>query len=152
SVVLAGLIPRLRDGAIDGSSSWPVAIVRPGDDPVRNLAAELVARFRPPETLPDVAQARGLIADLLGDEQALDLFAPMALTDAPAERRLLVVVDQFEEDFTYRPEDDEARQRFERARAAFFANLLHAAAAPGGRVAVVLTMRSDFLGACASFP
>ena len=76
----------------------------------------------------------------------------MALRDAPAETRLVVVVDQFEEVFTYRPQDDQARARFERARAAFFANLLHAAATPGGRVAVVLTMRSDFLGACAAFP
>ena len=60
-----------------------------------------------------------------------------------------MVVDQFEEVFTYRPQDDQAQARFEQDRAAFFANLLHAAAAPGGRVAVVLTMRSDFLGACA---
>ena len=114
SVVLAGLIPRLKDGAIAGSASWPIAIVRPGDDPARNLAAELVARFQPPGTLPDVGQARSLIAELQGDEQALDLFARMALAGALAESRLLVVVDQFEEVFTYRPEDDEARQRFER--------------------------------------
>src|SRR5262249_24361156 len=44
------------------------------------------------------------------------------------------------------------KARFEQHRAAFFANLLHAAARAGGRVAVVLTMRSDFLGACAAFP
>ena len=61
------------------------------------------------------------------------------------------MVDQFEEVFTYRPQDDQAKARFEKRRAAFFANLLHAAAASGGRVAVVLTMRSDFLGACAPF-
>ena len=87
-----------------------------------------------------------------GDERGLDLFARLALRDAPGEARLLVVVDQFEEVFTYRPQDEQAKARFEKARAAFFANLLHAAAASGGRVAVVLTMRSDFLGACASFP
>src|SRR5262249_541656 len=40
---------------------------------------------------------------------------------------------------------------FEHGRSAFFANLLHAAAVSGGRVAVVLTMRSDFLSACAGF-
>ena len=66
--------------------------------------------------------------------------------------RLVVVVDQFEEVFTYRPQDEQAKARFEHRRAAFFANLLHAAARAGGRVAVVLTMRSDFLGACAVFP
>ena len=92
-----------------------------------------------------------LIEDLQEDERGLDLFARLALRDAPGEARLLVVVDQFEEVFTYRPQDEQAKARFEKARAAFFANLLLAAAASGGRVAVVLTMRSDFLGACASF-
>ena len=62
------------------------------------------------------------------------------------------MVDQFEEVFTYRPQDDQARKRFEQARASFFANLLNAAATPGGRVVVVLTMRSDFLGDCTAFP
>jgi hypothetical protein len=65
---------------------------------------------------------------------------------------LVVVVDQFEEAFTYRPQDDQARGRFEHGRDQFFANLLHAAAAQRGRVAVVLTLRSDFLSACAIFP
>src|SRR5271165_4804488 len=120
SVVLAGLIPRVNAGAIDGSEQWKTAVVRPGDDPLANLAVEVSAPFLP----------KG---------------------DAPGEARLLVVVDQFEEVFTYRPQDEQAKARFEKARAAFFANLLHAAAASGGRVAVVLTMRSDFLGACASF-
>src|SRR5262249_12229942 len=84
--------------------------------------------------------------------QALDLFARMAMDGRPGDQRLALIVDQFEEVFTYRPQDEQARQRFERGRAAFFANLLNAAAAPGGRVAVVVTMRSDCLSACAPFP
>ena len=76
----------------------------------------------------------------------------MALRDQPEDVRLVVVVDQFEEVFTARPQDGPARARFEQDRDQFFANLLNAAATPGGRVAVILTMRSDFLGACAPFP
>ena len=64
----------------------------------------------------------------------------------------MIVVDQFEEVFTYRPQEGPARARFEQDRDQFFANLLNAAATPGGRVAVVLTMRADFLSACATFP
>ena len=59
-----------------------------------------------------------------------------------------MIVDQFEEVFASRPEDSEVRARFDRDRERFFGNVLHAAAAPGGRIVVVLTMRSDFLGAC----
>ena len=71
--------------------------------------------------------------------------------DDSVDVRLLVIVDQFEEVFTHRPQDDNVRARFETARTAFFSNLLHGASVLGGRVAVVLTMRSDFLGACAAF-
>ena len=111
-----------------------------------------MSRFLPTCALPDIDQARRLIDSFRTDAQALELFARMALHDRPQDERLVVVVDQFEEVFTYRPQDGPARARFEQDRGQFFANLLNAAAAPGGRVAVVLTMRSDFLGACASFP
>ena len=42
SVVLAGLVPRLRAEAIEGSEHWPVAILRPGDDPLKNLTEKIV--------------------------------------------------------------------------------------------------------------
>jgi hypothetical protein len=93
-----------------------------------------------------------LIDALRADARTLDIFAHQALRDQPEEVRLAVVVDQFEEVFTHRPQDDQARRCFEQDRDQFFANLLQAAAALGGRVAVVLTMRSDFLSACAMFP
>jgi WD40 repeat protein len=152
SVVLAGLVPRLTAGAIEGSERWPVATLRPGDDPLKNLAVSVVPLFLPAGALPDAAQVLRLIDDLRADARTLDVFAQMALRDRPEEMRLAVVVDQFEEVFTHRPQDDQARARFEQDRASFFANLLHAAATPGGRVAVILTMRSDFLSACATFP
>ena len=151
SVVLAGLIPRLKEGAIDGSERWPIAVVRPGDDPLKELGTAVAAQFVPAGSLPDARQALQFSDDMRSDERMLDAFARMALNAASAEARLLVVVDQFEEVFTYRPEDEKKKETFAKDRDAFFANLLLAAAAPGGRVAVVLTMRSDFLGPCASF-
>jgi hypothetical protein len=152
SVVLAGLVPRLTAAAIEGNERWPVAILRPGDDPLKNLAAGFVSQFLPAAALPDAGRVLKLADDLRSDPRTLDVFAQTALHDQPMDVRLVAVVDQFEEVFTYRPQDDQVRARFEQYRAAFFANLLHAAATPGGRVAVVLTMRSDFLSACATFP
>ena len=81
SVVLAGLIPRVNAGAIDGSEQWKTAVVRPGDDPLANLAVEVSAPFLPKGAVPDVGQARKLIEDLQGDERGLDLFARLALRD-----------------------------------------------------------------------
>src|SRR5262249_36218455 len=152
SVVLAGLVPRLRAGAIEGSEGWPVAILRPGDDPLKNLAAGIVSCFLPADALPDLAEARKLIDNLRADPKALDLYAQLVLRRQPEDVRLAVVVDQFEEVFTHRPQNDQARARFKQDRDQFFANLLHAAAAAGGRVAVVLTMRSGFLSAWATVP
>jgi tetratricopeptide (TPR) repeat protein len=152
SVVLAGLVPRLTAGAIEGSERWPVALLRPGDDPLKNLAAGIVPLFLSAGALPDAAQVLKLVDDLRADARTLDVFTQMALHDQPEDVRLVVVVDQFEEVFAYRPQDDQARARSEQDRDQFFANLLRAAAAPGGRAAVVLTMRSDFLSGCATFP
>jgi hypothetical protein len=160
SVVLAGLVPRLKVGAIPGSERWPVAILRPGDDPLRSLTEKLVPRIRD-EVRCDASaselQEQSELLDFLrsdGEDATtpLDSYLGLKFSGEPDDRRLLIVVDQFEEVFTYRPQDDRARERFERDRDCFLANLLNAAARPGGRAAVVLTMRSDFLGACAPFP
>jgi hypothetical protein len=152
SAVLAGVLPSLRAGAIEGSEDWPVAAMRVGDDPLHSLAACLIRWTSPAGSPPDLGRAFELASRLADKPEALDLFARMALDGGPASARLLIVVDQFEELFTRRPRDEEARARFERSRAAFLANLLHASSQAGGRVAVILTMRSDFLGACAAFP
>src|SRR5262249_19576586 len=118
SAVLAGLVPQLKAGAIEGSEAWKVAVLRPGDEPLKSLAAGVVRLFQPPGAQPDVEQALKLIASLRDNPegQALDLFAGMAMDGRAADERLVVVVDQFEEVFTYLPKDDAARARFEADR------------------------------------
>jgi len=152
SVVLAGLLPRLLTGVIEGSEHWPLAILRPGHDPLKNLAAGVISQFLSPGKAPDVESVIKLIDTLRADTRALDVFAQMALHNRPDDVRLVVVVDQFEEVFTYRPGEGPARVRFEQERDDFIANLLNAAAVAMGRVVVILTMRSDFLSDCAKFP
>ena len=156
SVVLAGLIPRVKAGAIEGSERWPVAIVRPGDNPLERLTEKVVPRMRelrPDPALSEIGEQDDLLNRLRAGSDnavsALNRYIGLKFSNEAEDRRLVIVVDQFEEVFTYRPEDDQARKRFEASRAAFFASLLNAAATPAGHVAVVLTMRSDFLGACA---
>ena len=57
---------------------------------------------------------------------------------------VVLLVDQFEE--TYALCKDEAE------RGAFIGNLLHAACEPRGQVSIILTLRSDFLGAVNHHP
>ena len=149
SLALAGLVPAMRAGKIEGSASWPVVILRPGYDPFENLTFVL-------SKLKDLADpGSALLArtceylrvrDFADNPRALHIFSRYALDSAPASRRLVALVDQFEEIFTLCPPEREP------ARRAFLDTLLHAATVVGGPVLVLLTMRVDFLGKCATYP
>ena len=83
SVVAAGLLPRLRGGAIDGSEHWAVAAVTPGPDPASDVRAAVMR-----------ATQRAVPADRL--------VAKVAGAD-----RIVLVIDHFEQLFTAA---DEARR------------------------------------------
>jgi hypothetical protein len=143
SLVRAGLFPALRVGSMSGAGSrWRIVAMRPGNDPIGNLALEL---------------ERG---GVLGDEGDADLRIDLAhavlergglgLVEIARQARLgpnenlLVVVDQFEELFRFAQLDVNGA-------AAFVKLLLEATEYSGLPLYVVLTMRSDFLGDCAKF-
>jgi len=137
SLVRAGVIPELRQGALPGSESWMVRVLTPGHRPLSVLAAQLVLLF------PGEGMQRTLDG-LRADERTLDLAVSLALAERPPDQRVVLVVDQFEEAFTLCQDEEE--------RAAFVANLCYAATIPGGRLIVVLAMRADFYHRCAAYP
>ena len=139
SLALAGLIPALKTGKVEGSAGWLIVVFRPGSNPLESLAIEL-SRAGLAES--SAAAIQGLISSLLKDRTTLHLTARLALK-APA-ARLVVLADQFEEIFTLC--NDEVLRR------ALIENLLHAATVVGGPVLVLLTMRVDFLGKCTADP
>ena len=123
SVALAGLVAWLKEGAIEGSARWPVAILRPGKDPLQSLARALVIGLDPTNGSPDIATTlrwddatQELAGRLAADTERLYRFAETALHRSPSETRLVVVADQFEEIFTLRPQDDPVRPQDEQAR------------------------------------
>lgn len=135
SVVRAGLVAALQQGASEGSASWAVHVITPTARPVTTLAAALTA------TSESVTAQATLMDDLRREPRSLDLYATRLLARLGAPR-LLLVVDQFEELFTL------CREREERQ--ALVDNLL-TAATPGGVTTVVLALRADFYGHCAEF-
>lgn len=118
SLVLAGLLPKLPD------SDWQVLVMRLTAQPLQNLRDTLVRGF------PD-AQVGTLASSADLQREVLRLVM--------AGKRLLLVIDQFEEVFT------ECRDNV--ARAAFFACLLEALDSDNP-LYLVLTLRADFLGHC----
>jgi WD40 repeat protein/DNA-binding SARP family transcriptional activator/tRNA A-37 threonylcarbamoyl transferase component Bud32 len=134
SLVRAGLLPALRDGALPSSAGWFVVELVPGAHPFEELEAALLRiAVNPPSSL---------IRQLERDEHGLRWAAERVLPAGDAE--LLLVVDQFEELFTL--VEDEAR------RARFLASLHAAASDPGSRVRVVLTLRADFYDRPLAYP
>ncbi len=121
SLVRAGLIPALRAGRLDGSSDWPILVIRPGTDP----SSELVSASRQLRDDP-------LRRDFAG---AIDVLHGLAGGGG----RAFVVVDQFEEVFTICTDE---------ARSSFVAQLADAATLDSGSVTVVLTLRADFYHRC----
>jgi WD40 repeat protein len=143
SLARAGLVAALKRGMLDGSDAWPIVILKPGRDPIESLAVELAGLPGGASLIKDTRDLLNIRA--FGDDQkSLHYFARQALRAAPSSRRLVVLVDQFEEVFTL-CEDAVIRQ-------AFFDNLLYAATIGDGQAIVVLTIRADFYGKCGLYP
>ena len=138
SVVRAGVIPALRRGErlADGSvpptdsAQWDIRIFTPSAHPLDALAASLTRESE------SVSAATALRADLAQQPQALNLIARRLLAQN-GKKRLMLVIDQFEEIFTQCHQDDE--------RNVFIENLL-SAVDPGDSqpITILLTLRADF--------
>ena len=137
SLVRAGVVPALRNGALPSSRTWTVRLLTPTASPLRALAA-LMASLAPGESM------QRTIDQLRADHRSLDLAACLACASANGTERLVLVVDQLEEMFTLCADEGE--------RAAFVANLCRAAENPAGGLAVVVAMRADFYHRCARYP
>jgi WD40 repeat protein/serine/threonine protein kinase/energy-coupling factor transporter ATP-binding protein EcfA2 len=126
SLVNAGLIPVLREGAIEGAERWFIVEMAPGSRPLDELEVAL---------LRVAADQAGNIRDQLerdrnGLLRAADLILPRDNSE------LLLVIDQFEELFTL-VSDETYRTHF--------LNILTAAATDiRSRVRIIITLRADF--------
>jgi hypothetical protein len=136
SLVRAGLIPKLKAGALPLSAQWLTLIIRPGANPLQELATSLafVARNN------DVLQ---ILNSLEADARSLHLQARLLLTGCPKGTRLFILIDQFEEVLTLCHNEGERRR--------FIDNMRYASTVAGGQTTVVITMRADFLARAAEY-
>src|SRR5262245_8331859 len=155
SLIRAGLIPSLKGGALNCErDEWRVAIMKPGDAPLRNLAFAVLEACATPTAggAPSPAAVKELMENMErgGAPGAIQTLWP-TLTQA----NLLLLVDQFEELFHFGIESNDPDKR---NQAAEFVSLLLGLAelhdAQQERplpIYVVITMRSDYLGECDNF-
>lgn len=136
SVVRAGLLPAIGQGALLDSQDWQTVILTPGPHPLAELAERL-------STLNGFTPAE-LLKELKATESGLDLAVRRLLADQPGHVCLLLVVDQFEEVFAL------CRDEAERGR--FIDALLHAVEVADSRTTIVPVIRAEFYGHCAGYP
>jgi tetratricopeptide (TPR) repeat protein len=161
SLVRAGLLPVL-DGIkeADGGATWIREELRPGDAPIERLIQALVrvARRCAANDEPDALAAREARIEYLIRRSAGGIAESLGEIPGYGNRRLLILVDQFEELFRYARSDAVSRSRDPREVARsreeaedFVRLLLEAGNNPTFDVCVLITMRSDFIGDCARF-
>ena len=151
SLVRSGLIPSLYSGVmVKVGTSWRVAILRPGEDPIGHLAAAL----SPPEILgspePELAASRHVLLEASLRRSTRGLVEAVRLARLRPHDNVIVVVDQFEELFRFRRSRQVENSRDEAI--AFVKLLLEAARQGDLPIYIVLTMRSDFIGDCMEYP
>ncbi|MDM8536286.1 hypothetical protein QUF70_05995 [Desulfobacterales bacterium HSG17] len=142
SLVAAGLIPALELGLMEkGGENWKIARMRPGSDPLKNLAVKLLeSQVFGPNRKKGEESLGFLLATL--QRGPLGLAEALNETPMPKDHSLLVIADQFEEIFRYRQDNID--------RAEAFIDLL-LESAKQENIYVIITMRSDFLGDCSLF-
>jgi WD40 repeat protein len=150
SLVRAGLLPSLLAGFMTSAgSNWRMAIMRPGADPLGNLARAL----NEPEVFgSEDVENRAIQTEMIKAtlrRSSLGLIDAARLNGMPQTENLLVLADQFEEIFRFAQTEKDTR--YENEAAAFVKLLLEAARQRDMNIYVVLTMRSDYLGDCAQF-
>jgi WD40 repeat protein len=152
SLVRAGLMPALAGGITQAGSNWRVAVMRPGHDPIGNLARALnESGVFGPEGEDDEQSAamRAVITVSTLKRGSRGLVEATRQVGSLAGDNLLIVVDQFEELFRFA--QDLAGYGYEDEAAAFVKLLLKATKQEDIPIYAVITMRSDFLGDCARF-
>ena len=125
SVVRAGLLPALRNGAVGDSAEWFITDMLPGNNPWRDLANALlrIAVLDQPNLFQLLQQVPHSLADTVRT-----LLSP--------EGQLLLVIDQFEELFTLSQNDETVGQ--------FLTLLTDAVEAPDSPIRIAVTLRADF--------
>lgn len=128
SLVRAGLIPAVNNGALPGSEKWRILLFTPGIDPLGELHYQIYKGVKTPEHTLEALRQNPALARHMGENQT----------------PVLLCIDQFEELFTL-CQNKQDQQDFIDALSAFLDPA-------DSQAHLVIAVRADFYGNCAMFP
>ncbi|NRQ33100.1 hypothetical protein HII36_14795 [Nonomuraea sp. NN258] len=143
SLIRAGLLPASRSHPAFSGHEWSWILLTPTRSPMQELAGA-VAGWAGHAPCHSGSSHSAPDHDAPGHGEPGWLDRTLRLADPGGDKRVLLVVDQFEELFTLCPDLAE--------RAAFIDELLDAALGAERVATVVLGIRADFYGHCATHP
>jgi Leucine-rich repeat (LRR) protein/energy-coupling factor transporter ATP-binding protein EcfA2 len=146
SLLRAGLIPALKAGyLVDDSDNWFIAIMKPGQNPLYNLAESILLQINPQT---DSVAVSALVQKI--EEEGADVIINL-ISAIQKEKNInfFLLVDQFEELFRFAMDQKDVSKKDE---AIDFVNImLELSQQSVISFYVVITMRSDFIGDCSQF-
>jgi WD40 repeat protein/tetratricopeptide (TPR) repeat protein len=146
SLLRAGMISALKTGFMaPAGARWRIAVMRPGSHPIKRLAEALMAESALGPERAGEAEAVSFL-DAILRRGPLGLVEVLRETPIPQNTNLLLLVDQFEEIFRFRTDQNRNEQD------AFVEFFLETSVHRELPIYIVIAMRSDYLGDCALFP
>ncbi len=139
SLLHAGLLPKLDNGALPGSNRWQTVVFTPTAQPLAALATQIAA-------------LTGADPVALAEQLAADSRQPLGgICGVDSGTRLVLVVDQFEELFTL-CNDDRQRHTFVELLTRIATARSDTGPDPQPVGLVVIGVRADFCAACVDYP
>lgn len=151
SLIRAGMIPALIKGkyiSTDIEEEWSLNILKPGEDPIGNLATSLFDTYNEEKSDNNSLGTIEKIEQFLrSNSDALSNFYKEINPEISKKR--LVFIDQFEELFRFKRSKTSFRTITEASD--FVRLILSACQNPASDIYIVLSMRSDFLDECTEY-
>lgn len=144
SLIRAGVLPSLlAEKSDEGLSIWEMVTITPGNDPLSNLA-KVIAPIG--DSTDSLAEQSKMVLDLISGSS---LGLVQVLRDKiPTGKRLLILVDQFEEVFRFADKDSQTNNSRYHHFVRILIDTMRQRDVP---IYIILTFRSDFLGDCVRF-
>jgi hypothetical protein len=145
SLIYCGVLPRVKKLENNSSSSWRILTFRPGNDPIANMAEAFIKNIA--ENDKKNIDEQTITSLLNSGPDGITKVVKTFMSDN--NKKVLILVDQFEELFRYRTTG--AGSILAENAAGFVKLIEYSVNQTDAEVYTIITMRSDFIGECAHY-